>query len=441
MRLTARCFLSLSLAAFLAGPAPAPAAPDPSVAALVAQVDPDRYLAHLEALEGPRNQPADRAAARAYIQAQLESFGYAVTIDAKENVIALRAGSITPAQRWVLGAHHDTVFVSPGADDNASGVAGLLEIARVLAGAELESSVELVSFGLEEVGLQGSDLYAANAALEGRDIRAAISFDMIGFTSANQFVIPPEQPGCFDTSETAASDRTGNWIGSLSNDLAFRDAYLAAAADYVPALRVEWGVVSDGNGLCFPVVPGFGNLLRRSDHVGFWDEGYAAMLLTDTAELRNPNYHTANDTIATLDLGFALNVTRATLAFLAASAGVLASPDVDGDLVANAADNCPFVANAGQSDTGGVGSGSAPNGIGDACECGDVNGDGSVTIVDATIVTRALLVPPTAALARPELCDVGGTPGCSAADAVVIRRALLVPPTAEIAPRCARPVP
>jgi len=438
-----RSVAGLAAAACIAlGPAlAAAAAPDPEIAALVAQVDPARYAAHLQALVGPRATPAERAAARAYVEQQLASFGYATSVDAQENVAALRPGSITPSVRWLVGAHYDAVPGSPGADDNASGVAGLLEIARVLAGAELEAGVEIVAFGLEEVGLVGSGFYAANAAAAGRDIRAAVAFDMIAYTTATQFVVPPEVEGCFDTSDTAGLDRTANWIGALASDAPLRDAYVAAAQTYVPALRVEWGVVADGTGLCFPFVPGFGNLLRRSDHVGFWDRGYRGMLLTDTAELRNPNYHKASDTIATLDQPFALNVTRATLAFLAASAGVLAGPDVDADGVANAADNCPFVANAGQQDTGGLGAASPPNGVGDACECGDVTGDGFVTLVDSVSISRALLVPPTATLAQPALCDVGGSPGCTVADAVLVRRALLAPPTATLSARCGRPAP
>jgi len=81
--------------------------------------------------------------------------------------------------------------------------------------------------------------------------------------------------------------------------------------------------------------------------------------------------------------------------------------DTDGDGVADAVDNCPYLANANQTDTGGIGSGSAPDGIGDACQCGDANGDGRLTLADAVIVQRSLLQPPTATLARPELCDVG----------------------------------
>ena len=107
----------------------------------------------------------------------------------------------------------------------------------------------------------------------------------------------------------------------------------------------------------------------------------------------------------------------------------------------DAADNCAFTANPAQTDTGGVGSGSVADGIGDACQCGDVSGDGRVTVNDSVLVTRSLLTPPTATLAKPGLCDVGGSAGCTESDAVVIRRALLTPPTATIAPKCAPAAP
>jgi hypothetical protein len=112
-------------------------------------------------------------------------------------------------------------------------------------------------------------------------------------------------------------------------------------------------------------------------------------------------------------------------------------PDADADGVADANDTCPHLANSDQSDVGGVGAGSPPDGVGDACQCGDVSGDGRVTVADAVTISRSLLVPATATLARPELCDVGGSAGCSASDAVILRRALLSPPTATIGPSCA----
>jgi len=113
--------------------------------------------------------------------------------------------------------------------------------------------------------------------------------------------------------------------------------------------------------------------------------------------------------------------------------------DADGDGAPDETDNCPFIPNADQVDRGGVGSNSDPDGIGDACQCGDVNGSGRVTLSDATLVLRALLVPPAATLAKPELCNVVGSAACTSSDAAVIRRALLVPPTATIGSACGIP--
>jgi hypothetical protein len=110
--------------------------------------------------------------------------------------------------------------------------------------------------------------------------------------------------------------------------------------------------------------------------------------------------------------------------------------DHDFDGMVDPFDNCPFAANPGQEDGGGIGAGSAPDGIGDACQCGDVSGDGRVTLSDSLLLTRSLLEPPTATLARPELCDAGASAGCSLADAVILRRALLAPPTATILAQC-----
>lgn len=117
-------------------------------------------------------------------------------------------------------------------------------------------------------------------------------------------------------------------------------------------------------------------------------------------------------------------------------ASVGAAPDPDRDGIASLLDNCPFAANSDQRDSGGVGVGSSPDGVGDACQCGDVSGDGRVTIADAVLISRSLLVPPTADLPHPERCDVGGSAACTNADAVVLRRALLSPATATIRPAC-----
>jgi hypothetical protein len=111
--------------------------------------------------------------------------------------------------------------------------------------------------------------------------------------------------------------------------------------------------------------------------------------------------------------------------------------DPDRDDVGNVCDVCRYEPNPNQKDRGGVGPTSGPDGIGDACQCGDVNGDGRVTLADRTVIQRSLLNPPTAFLARPGNCDVGGSTDCTLTDSTLIGRALLNPPTFFIDPsRC-----
>jgi Zn-dependent M28 family amino/carboxypeptidase len=215
------------------------------------------------------------------------------------NVFADKAGTTCPERLFVVGAHYDSVAAGPGADDNASGVAGMLEIARVLHGTGLPISVRFAGFALEENGLVGSSVMAQ--ALRARDAQVVgmVSLEMIGFT----------KPG------------TDQFIGT-END------YLAMVGD--PAsqylARVFGAASFTYNNFFFGVAavidPSVLPDIRRSDHATFWDQGYRALLLTDTANFRNPNYHTANDTIDTLDFNFMANSVRTTLAGLVAFATV-----------------------------------------------------------------------------------------------------------------------
>ena len=111
--------------------------------------------------------------------------------------------------------------------------------------------------------------------------------------------------------------------------------------------------------------------------------------------------------------------------------------DSDCDGILDDEDSCPDAVNPGQEDSGGLGLGAPPDGIGDACQCGDVSGDGSITLEDSAIITRALRVPPRAVMNRPELCDVGGSVGCTSTDATIVKRSLSTPPRARIAQQCA----
>ena len=99
-------------------------------------------------------------------------------------------------------------------------------------------------------------------------------------------------------------------------------------------------------------------------------------------------------------------------------------------------DNCPFAANPNQEDTAGLGDGSPPDGIGDECQCGDVNGDGAVSSEDGEIILGSQFVPPIAVMSRPDLCDVGGSASCSSADGMIVLRALLTSPAPTVQQWC-----
>jgi hypothetical protein len=99
-------------------------------------------------------------------------------------------------------------------------------------------------------------------------------------------------------------------------------------------------------------------------------------------------------------------------------------------------DNCPYAANPGQQDSGGIGTGPLPDGIGDECQCGDVNGDGRLTFSDAVIIFYATARPPGMTMARPELCDVGASAGCTFSDAVVVLYSTASPPGMTIGQQC-----
>lgn len=224
----------------------------------------------------------------------------------RRNVVARRkAEGSGPAV--LVGAHVDTVAGTPGADDNASGLAVLLEVARLLSPEELPSPVEFVGFDLEEpqggtFGV-GSGRFARRARAEGREYRACLVLEMVGYTDREpgSQSVPPllfwkDVP---DAGTFLAV--VGDW---RSRRLV--DRYLRAADASAPELDTV-GFRSPLRGWLVPAT-------RLSDHSRFWDRGYRALMLTDTAFLRNPNYHGPGDRPGTLDYGFMAGVAEATAA-------------------------------------------------------------------------------------------------------------------------------
>jgi Zn-dependent M28 family amino/carboxypeptidase len=207
-----------------------------------------------------------------------------------KNILAVKRGEVSPDRVVILGAHYDTVPGSPGADDNASAIAVLLEVARNIEKIPLGSTLKLIAFGLEEYGYVGSFYYAERARREGEKVIGMISLEMIGFTGPRQ-----DYPSYMDPKYYPA---VGDFIGIVGNEnsRALLEVVRRTLKTQIPQLPSE-----------FLLVPGNGEGMeevRLSDHSPFWDHGFPALLVTDTAFLRNPNYHLPSDTIETLDFEF-----------------------------------------------------------------------------------------------------------------------------------------
>jgi len=251
---------------------------------------------------GPRSHqdPANLDNAADFISRRLVSFGYDLTkqpyqVDelAVRNLIAERRGTDQPDRVIVIGAHYDTVVGSPGADDNASGVAVLLELARVHAETRFRKTVRFVAFTLEEPPFfrsrhMGSRVYARSLKERGDRIEAMLCLESVGYYSHE----PESQSFPFPIFWLRWQyPTTGNFITIVSND----DSQLLQT-------QVRDGLIDH---MDLPVetyagpwwIPG----VDWSDHGSFWNEGYPAVMLTDTALFRNPHYHRPADLPDTLD--------------------------------------------------------------------------------------------------------------------------------------------
>lgn len=291
----------------------APALRADEISDLAALVSRDEIAARIAALEGERTTFEQRQAAADAIETALESYGYTVArelFSGGSNLIAWLRGD-SQERLVVLGAHYDTVAGTPGADDDASGVAAVLELARVLAGHPRSNTIEFAFFDRGEPMREGSLQHAFTLSSAEREVLGMISLDSIGFrctTPGCQMPIADvPEAGCFTS--TAAGVDVGDFVEVIGNAASQTQlqAFAAAAATYVPALRVEESNVA-ADGSC-------AERTRESDQASFWDAELPGLLASDTWSLRNPNHQTATDTAATLDLDFTTDVTRATLAW------------------------------------------------------------------------------------------------------------------------------
>ncbi len=274
--------------------------PPDALAPCRAAVDPAALRAHVDALVtrfGPRDfdHPENLARAADFLAAALAATGAKVTTQPFDvgdhtyrNVLA-ELGPDTP-ERIVVGAHYDTAGEQPGADDDASGVAGLLELARLLAASPPPLKVVLAAYANEEPPSFGRDhmgsaVHARALADQGARVRVRISLEMIGtFSDAKGSQAYPAVVGWFHPSTASFVAVVGKWgQGGVVRDVA---AGLRAGS----TLPVE--TLS---------APSFLPGVDFSDHRSFWANGFDAVMVTDTAFYRNPRYHTPADLPDTLD--------------------------------------------------------------------------------------------------------------------------------------------
>ena len=207
-----------------------------------------------------------------------------------KNIVAEKKGMTFPDRVYILGAHYDTVSGSLGADDNASGVAVLLEAGRNIQTVPLECTVRLIAFSLEEYDYVGSTHYVGNLRKGEEKILGMISLEMVGFTGLKQDYPPYINPKYYPN--------VGDFIAVIGNERSkeLLEKVRGSFKDHVSQLPLE-----------FLLVPGNGEGMeevRLSDHSTFWDQGFPALMITDTAFLRNPNYHLPSDRMETLDFEF-----------------------------------------------------------------------------------------------------------------------------------------
>jgi hypothetical protein len=237
-------------------------------------------------------------ATKEYIVDCLKAFGYVPSLQTftysrkkYSNVIASKRGAKLPDETVIIGAHYDTARGTPGADDNASAVATLLEIARALKDFSPDRTLKLIFFVIEEPPIfkseqMGSYVYAKEAKARNENITSMICLEMLGYYTNEKdgqtYPLPimnrfyPSTPNFI---AVVGDLNSRSLVGKVKNSL--------RAGSRIP--------VESLSALSF--VPG----VDFSDHRSFWKMGYPAVMVTDTAFYRNPNYHTEEDTIDTLD--------------------------------------------------------------------------------------------------------------------------------------------
>ncbi len=298
-----------------------------SVADLLAAVDSNRIKRNTRLVYGVRDHETEAgrrhlAEVRRAVADQFKSGRLATATTpfkfqqyTGENVVGTKEGVGGPGKTYVIGAHLDAAKGSPGGDDNATGVAGLLEVMHALSAYEFKHRIVLVGFDCEEVGMMGSQFFVKTAAANQEPIAGMINFDMIGTCSdrPNTQMIPEGFDALFpEVAQMVAGDGyRGNFAVCTSSQTSeeLHRAFRESAARHVPSLKIA-SLVTPEDGHLTPT-------LAASDHASFWRGGIPALHLGDGGETRNPRLNTPADNLDGINYSFTSQTVKATLAAIA----------------------------------------------------------------------------------------------------------------------------
>lgn len=303
----------------LAQPEPAQPEPEPPDAAalgIAARVDAERYAEDLRlvaAVRPPGSKHWQAVQDRCF--AVFEAAGFSTVRfeveGAGTSVIGRKDGSKPELPGIVVGAHYDHIEDCPGADDNASGTAAVLELARVLGANTWEHSLTVACWDAEETGMHGSRAWVDAAVADGRTFALYLNFDAMAYADAtpNSQRLPPGIDMLFaeQVEMLAAREFRADFIAVLADASASESA--ARLLAHAKVLELPVALLEVPHALKNePLLKD----LRRSDHASFWHHDIPAVFLSDTADFRTDTYHCTGrpDTVETLDLGFATKVVR-----------------------------------------------------------------------------------------------------------------------------------
>lgn len=273
-----------------------PLTPPDETSSAAAELAQQRLLTDLQQLVRPRHARWDELglmSVRSFVLDELQVHGeveqhhFGEGADAGVNLILRLPGQRPELGPVLVAAHYDGPLGSPGADDNASGVAALLELARRWAQTPPKRPVWLVAFDQEEWGMVGSAALARELKSSSQRLHLMLSLEMLGYTAE-------EQNYPLEAMKALYGSR-GDFIALVAN---------TGAAALLPGLSRGMGAHVKTKVLPVPFKGRQLPDVRLSDHSPFWDEGYNAVMVTDTSFMRNPHYHQPFDTIETLNLPF-----------------------------------------------------------------------------------------------------------------------------------------